>query len=48
MLAPRPADLLAGSLAERLIGYIDSAKTSIHATAFEIDLTDVSNALIRA
>lgn len=43
-----PPELLAGSLAERLIGYIDSAKTSIHAAAFEIDLTDVSNALIRA
>lgn len=43
-----PPDLLAGSLAERLIGYIDSAQTSIHVAAFEIDLTDVSNALIRA
>lgn len=43
-----PPDLLAGSLAEQLIGYIDSAKTSIHVAAFEIDLTDVSNALIRA
>ncbi len=43
-----PADILAGSLAERLIFYIDSAKTSIYIAAFEIDLTDVSNALIRA
>jgi len=43
-----PADILKGSLAERLIFYIDSAKTSIHVAAFEIDLTDVSNALIRA
>jgi phosphatidylserine/phosphatidylglycerophosphate/cardiolipin synthase-like enzyme len=43
-----PADILAGSLAERLIFYIDSAKTTIHVAAFEIDLTDVSNALIRA
>ncbi len=43
-----PAEILAGSLAERLIVYIDSAKTSIHIAAFEIDLTDVSNALIRA
>lgn len=43
-----PADILAGSLAERLIFYIDSAQTSIHAAAFEIDLTDISNALIRA
>ncbi|MCS6994608.1 MAG: phospholipase D-like domain-containing protein [Anaerolineales bacterium] len=43
-----PPELLAGSLAERLIFYIDSAQTSIHVAAFEIDLTDVSNALIRA
>ncbi|PWH17161.1 MAG: hypothetical protein DDG60_02660 [Anaerolineae bacterium] len=43
-----PAEILAGSLAERLIYYIDSAQTSIHVAAFEIDLTDVSNALIRA
>lgn len=43
-----PADILSGSLAERLIAYIDSAKTSIHIAAFEIDLTDVSQALIRA
>lgn len=43
-----PAELLAGSLAERLIFYIDSAKTSIHVAAFEIDLTDISNAVIRA
>lgn len=43
-----PADILSGSVAERLISYIDSAKTSIHVAAFEIDLIDVSNALIRA
>lgn len=43
-----PADIMAGSLAERLIFYIDSAKTTIHVAAFEIDLSDVSNALIRA
>ncbi len=43
-----PANILAGSLAERLIFYIDSAQTSIHVAAFELDLTDVSNALIRA
>ncbi len=43
-----PADILAGSLTERLMVYIDSAKISIHVAAFEIDLTDVSNALIRA
>lgn len=43
-----PADILAGSLAERLIFYIDSARTSIHVAAFEIDLTDIANALIRA
>lgn len=43
-----PAELLADSLAERLIFYIDSATSSIHVAAFEIDLSDVSNALIRA
>ncbi len=43
-----PADLLADSVAERLIHYIDSAQTSIDVAAFEIDLTDISNAVIRA
>lgn len=43
-----PADLLAGSVAERLIHYIDSAQTSIDVAAFEIDLTDISDAVIRA
>lgn len=43
-----PDEILAGSLAERLIFYIDSAQTSIHVAAFEIDLADISNAVIRA
>ncbi|MCS7011070.1 MAG: phospholipase D-like domain-containing protein [Anaerolineales bacterium] len=43
-----PPELLTGSVAERLMFYIDSAKRSIHVAAFEIDLTDISNALIRA
>ncbi len=43
-----PADLLTGSLAERLIAFIDAAKTSIHIATFEIDLSDVAEALIRA
>lgn len=43
-----PPELLKGSVAERLISYIDSAQRSIHVAAFEIDLTDIANALIRA
>jgi phosphatidylserine/phosphatidylglycerophosphate/cardiolipin synthase-like enzyme len=43
-----PPEILAGTIAERLIHYIDSAQTSIHVAAFEINLTDISNAVIRA
>lgn len=43
-----PPELLKGSVAERIITYIDSAQRSIHVAAFEIDLIDIANALIRA
>jgi phosphatidylserine/phosphatidylglycerophosphate/cardiolipin synthase-like enzyme len=39
---------LAGSLTERLIGYINQAERSIHIAAFEFDLTPVAEALIAA
>jgi len=37
-----------GSIEEKLIAYIDSAKKSIHVAAFEFNLTPVAEALIRA
>ncbi|MFO7584251.1 MAG: phospholipase D-like domain-containing protein [Anaerolineales bacterium] len=43
-----PPEIMAGSIAERLIYYIDSAQTSIHVAAFEFNLTDIANAVIRA
>jgi phosphatidylserine/phosphatidylglycerophosphate/cardiolipin synthase-like enzyme len=43
-----PSEIMAGSVAERLIHYIDSAQTSIHVAAFEINLSDIANAVIRA
>ncbi len=43
-----PAEILQGSLAEKLIQRIDQAKTSIHIASFETDMVDIANALIRA
>ena len=43
-----PADLLNGSLTEKLITRIDNAQDSIHIASFETDIVDVANALIRA
>lgn len=43
-----PPELFNGSLAERLVQQIDEAQESIHIAAFETDLVDVANALIRA
>jgi len=43
-----PPEIMRGSLAEKLIGYIDGAKKTIHIASFETDLNDVANALIRA
>ncbi len=43
-----PADLMANSIAEKLINKIDNAKTSIHIASFEVDVVDIANALIRA
>jgi phosphatidylserine/phosphatidylglycerophosphate/cardiolipin synthase-like enzyme len=43
-----PAEILAGSLAEKLIQRIDAAQTSIHIASFETDMIDIANALIRA
>ena len=39
---------LEGSIPEKLIQAIDSAKTSIHIASFEFDLTPVAEALVRA
>lgn len=41
-------DNLKGSIEEKLITTIDSAKTSIHIASFEFNLTPVAEALIRA
>ena len=41
-------DDLTGSLPEKLIGYINSAQTSIHIAAFEFNLTPVAEALVAA
>jgi phosphatidylserine/phosphatidylglycerophosphate/cardiolipin synthase-like enzyme len=43
-----PANLLKGSLTEKLIKYIDAAQISIHIASFETDIVDIANALIRA
>ena len=37
-----------GSITEKLVGYIDAARSTIHIASFETDLNDVANALIRA
>lgn len=39
---------LSGTIPEKLIEYIDNAKTSIHIAAFEFNLTPVAKALIEA
>jgi len=41
-------DLIAGSIEQKLIGFIDSAQISIHIASFEFNLTPVANALIAA
>ncbi len=41
-------DALAGSIEERLIGFIDNAQISIHTASFEFNLTPVAEALIAA
>ncbi|MBI5954681.1 MAG: hypothetical protein HY865_23740 [Chloroflexi bacterium] len=41
-------DVLAGSIEEKLIGFINSAQTSIHIASFEFNLTPVAEALIAA
>jgi len=42
------AEDLAGSIPERLIGYINNAQQTIHIAAFEFNLTPVAEALIAA
>jgi hypothetical protein len=44
----RDPNVVAGSVEEKLIRFIDSARTSIHIASFEFDLTNVANALIAA
>jgi phosphatidylserine/phosphatidylglycerophosphate/cardiolipin synthase-like enzyme len=41
-------DVIAGSIEERLIQFINNAQVSIHIASFEFDLTPVANALIAA
>lgn len=41
-------DALSGSIEEKLIGFINSAQTSIHIASFEFNLTPVADALIAA
>jgi phosphatidylserine/phosphatidylglycerophosphate/cardiolipin synthase-like enzyme len=41
-------DVLAGSIEEKLIGFINNAQTSIHIASFEFNLTPVAEALIAA
>jgi len=41
-------DVMAGSIEERLINFIDNAETSIHIASFEFNLTPVAEALIDA
>ncbi len=43
-----PAKNYKGSIAEKLIQNIAKAKKTIHISSFEVDLTDISNALIEA
>jgi phosphatidylserine/phosphatidylglycerophosphate/cardiolipin synthase-like enzyme len=43
-----PPALMSGSITEKLIQRIDSAKKTIHIASFETDLNDVTKALIRA
>jgi phosphatidylserine/phosphatidylglycerophosphate/cardiolipin synthase-like enzyme len=43
-----PPALMGGSITEKLIQHIDSAKKTIHIASFETDLNDVAKALIRA
>jgi phosphatidylserine/phosphatidylglycerophosphate/cardiolipin synthase-like enzyme len=43
-----PADLMAGSITEKLIQHIDAAQKTIHIASFETDLNDVAKALIKA
>ena len=47
-LAINNPDALAGSIEERLIGFINNAQTSIHIASFEFNLTPVAEALIGA
>lgn len=44
----RDPNVMAGSVEEKLIGFIDAAQTSIHIASYEFDLTNVANALIAA
>jgi phosphatidylserine/phosphatidylglycerophosphate/cardiolipin synthase-like enzyme len=41
-------DVVAGSIEEKLIGFIDNAQVSIHIASFEFNLTPVAEALIAA
>jgi phosphatidylserine/phosphatidylglycerophosphate/cardiolipin synthase-like enzyme len=41
-------DVMAGSIEEQLIGFINNAQTSIHIASFEFNLTPVAGALIAA
>jgi phosphatidylserine/phosphatidylglycerophosphate/cardiolipin synthase-like enzyme len=41
-------DVVAGSIEEKLIGFINNAQTSIHIASFEFNLTPVAGALIAA
>ena len=41
-------DVIAGSIEERLIQFINNAQTSIHIASFEFNLTPVADALIAA
>lgn len=44
----RDPNVVAGSVEEKLIRFIDSARASIHIASFEFDLTNVADALIAA
>ncbi len=43
-----PADMMKGSIAEKLITRIDAAQKTIHIASFETDVLEVAQALIRA
>ncbi len=43
-----PAANFQGSITEKLVQRIDSAQKTIHIASFEMDLSDIANALIRA